>query len=65
MKTFVSHDLTLTRIAATPPAMHYDGTQPLSQWQAAARAKLEELLMLPLEYCDDEFTVTGTQTTDS
>jgi len=65
MKMYVSHDLTLQRTASTPPAMHYDGTVPLPQWQESAKAKLTELLGLPLESCDDCFTVTGTTLTDT
>ena len=40
-----------------PPALAYSNTQPVEVWQATAREKLRELLKLPLEYCDDQFTV--------
>ena len=59
MKITDSHDYLMKHTAATAPALHFDGTQSLAQWQATAKAKLEELLCLPLENCDSEFAVTG------
>jgi len=65
MKTYIAHDLTLAKTAATSPSMHFDGSQALKAWQKEAREKLTELLGLPLEGCEDCFTVTETLETDT
>lgn len=41
----------------TVPSMAYDGKEDFAAWQARARAKLEELLGLPFERCDDQLTI--------
>ena len=41
----------------TPPILAYTNADSLGVWQSVARKKLRELLRLPLEYCDDQFTV--------
>jgi dienelactone hydrolase len=53
-----SHQLILSHAASTTPALHFDGSQKLDVWQAEARAKLNELLCLPLEHCDSAFEIT-------
>ena len=65
MNTIQAHELTMARTAATTPLMHYEPSQDLTQWQAAAKAKLEELLCLPLQSCEDCYTVTSTEDTDT
>ena len=37
------------------PLMKFDGSEDLAVWQKKARAKLEELLGLPFNKCDDKF----------
>lgn len=56
MKLYNSHDVTMTRTAATAPLMPFNGT---AQWYAAAREKLTELLGMPTERCQDEFSITA------
>ena len=58
MKIIDSHALVLSHAADTVPALHFDGSRALADWQKEAKAKLFELLCLPLEHCDDAFTVT-------
>lgn len=64
MKTYISHAHTLDNVKTTAPLLHYDDSQELPQWQAAAKEKLTELLCLPLSGCDDCFTVTGESVTE-
>ncbi len=46
-------------LCALQPAMRYDGTQPLTEWQTAARAKLAQLLGLDriTPAADDRFLI--------
>lgn len=39
--------------------MRYDGKENFASWKARARDKLNEVLGLPLESCDDEFQIIG------
>ena len=60
MKTYVSHELTMERTRQTPPALRFDSAQDLAIWQQTAKAKLAELLGLPLATCDEAFAITAT-----
>lgn len=57
MKTFNSHEYIRHRAGSLKPAMRYDGSQDFNTWQKSAREKLEELLGLPLERCQDDYTI--------
>ena len=57
MKVTKSHIYERALFTETVPSMRYDGSIPFGEWQAAARAKLCELLGLPLERCAHELTV--------
>lgn len=53
------HNLELMR--AIRPLMRYDGNEPFEAWQKRAVQKLNELLGLPFNKCDDSFTVEYTK----
>lgn len=55
-----SRDYLLTIAKEKQPKLAYDAALPLTQWQAKAHEKLEELLGLPLPECEDAFRITGT-----
>lgn len=43
----------------TTPALRYDYSQDFEAWQKEARSKLNELLGLPFERCEDKFEITS------
>ena len=57
MKTSNSHNYEYSVFKSIVPSMRYDGKSDFSQWQAAARNKLSELLGLPLVKCDGEVNI--------
>lgn len=57
MKTFQSHEHIRNQVSQLTPAMRYDNSQSFRAWQKSARAKLEELLGLPLQRCEDDFAI--------
>lgn len=57
MKTNNSCDYIREVVKDVKPAMAYDGSMPLEQWQPMAYAKLQEMLGLPLVSCDTDYTV--------
>lgn len=59
MKIYNSLDYVNQVLTKNEPAMRYDGSQPFTEWQENARKKLEELLGLPFQKCDDCFQITG------
>ncbi len=65
MKFYKSYDYIVEKSKQTPPTMAYDGSSDLAQWQTTARAKLEELLGLPLQRCDDQFSILSTTQTET
>lgn len=58
MKTYNAHEFVNQVVATGTPSMRYGGSVAFSDWQKTARAKLEELLGLPFQRCDDLFAVT-------
>ena len=50
-------DVHRARMATLAPAHRYDGSESFGTWQTRARAKLLDLLGLPLTLCDDRMTV--------
>jgi dienelactone hydrolase len=54
-KTPFEHNREL--LAGMFPAMRYNGKEPFADWQARSAAKLQELLGLPFQKCDDRLTV--------
>jgi hypothetical protein len=58
MEYTVSHQLTMARTAATPPTLAY---REGSAWREEAYAKLQELLGMPTEGCEDQFAITDTR----
>ena len=58
MKIYNSLEYVNQVLAKKGPAMRYDGSQPFAKWQKTARKKLEELLGLPFQKCEDEFVIT-------
>lgn len=59
MKIYNSLEYVNEVLVKRAPAMRYDGSQPFALWQKEARKKLEELLGLPFEKCEDQFIITG------
>lgn len=59
MKIYNSHEYIQSKVKNIIPSMRYDGKEDFSEWQIKARAKLEELLGLPFEKCDDMFKITS------
>lgn len=59
MKIYNSHEYVNKVLAKKAPAMRYDGSEPFAEWQKKAKLKLEELLGLPFEKCDDQFQITA------
>ena len=57
MKTSNSCDYIRFVAKENAPSMAWDGTKPLDQWQKEAHEKLSQLLGLPLQRCDEDFTV--------
>lgn len=57
MKIFNSHEYITRRTKGVLPAFRYDGKESLQRWQAKSRAKLLDLLGLPFEKCEDDFSV--------
>lgn len=64
MKNLNSHLQELNVLKAVKPAMRYDGKEPFSHWQSKARAKLTELLGLPLEKCEPQLEIEYTKDGD-
>lgn len=56
-KNFNSHSYEYGRFCMIKPSLAYDGGGDFSAWQRSARAKLNELLGLPFEYCAPQFEV--------
>ena len=54
MKTVNSHEFEYETLKNHRPLLSYETGDSLEEWKAKARAKLEELLGLPLERCDGE-----------
>lgn len=54
MKTFHSHEYIRNITKQMVPSMRYDGKEDFFEWQKKARKKLEELLGLPFEMCEDD-----------
>ena len=54
MKTFNSHEYITYKTQSLIPSMRYDGSEDFAGWQKKARKKLEELLGLPFEKCEDD-----------
>ncbi len=57
MKTINSHEFEYGILKKSVPTMRYDGKEPFTDWQKRAKAKLAELLGLPLESCAPETVV--------
>lgn len=52
MKNMDSHKHEVNILKATVPALSFDGTTPLDEWKKSAEQKLNELLGLPLSWCE-------------
>ncbi len=59
MKNTDAHTYIQQRTQALVPSMRYDGQEEYRCWQQRARAKLNELLGLPLERCADLFEISA------
>jgi len=59
MKYYNSLEYVNQVLAKKEPAMRYDGSIPFTEWQTIARKKLEELLGLPFQKCEDQFLITA------
>ena len=57
MRTMNTHEYEVRRFRDQPRSMRYDGSIPFAEWQSAARAKLKELLGLPLMRGECRFEV--------
>ena len=52
MKNYNSHTYEYDLLKGTEPSMSYDGSIPRDEWKSRAKAKLTELLGLPLGECE-------------
>ncbi len=59
LKTPYEHNQVL--MEAIKPSMRYDGSESFDMWQTRAKKKLNELLGLPLQKCDDCLTIEYTK----
>lgn len=57
MATSNSHEFIIEKARNTVPAMRYDGKEDFDSWRKRAVEKLYDLLGLPLEECEDQFTI--------
>lgn len=57
-KIYNAHEYMQSLAKKMTPKMRYDGKEKFSKWQCQARNKLEELLGLPFEICEDMFQIT-------
>ncbi len=53
-----SHAFEFENLKKNKPLLSYDGKISFEEWRALAKDKLTELLGLPFEMCDPEFTIT-------
>lgn len=53
MREHVPHNISYNILKSIIPSMRYDKTSSFSEWQKAARQKLNELLGLPLRRCPE------------
>jgi dienelactone hydrolase len=51
------HQHNLELMKTMRPSMKYDGSEPFENWQCRAAKKLNELLGLPFQKCDDMLTI--------
>lgn len=61
MQTFHSHEYIRQQAATRMPQLQFTVHEPFEAWYAKAKEKLTELLMLPLQSCEDDFQVVGQQ----
>ena len=59
MKIYNSLDYVNEMLVKQTPSLRYDDSESFIQWQQKARKKLEELLGLPFEKCEDQFVITN------
>jgi dienelactone hydrolase len=64
MNITTPHKHNLSLLSAIKPAMRYDGSESFTSWQTCAREKLNELLGLPFQVCDDLFEIEYTEKRD-
>ena len=57
MKKYNSYEYVLEVMKKTEPRLRYNEKMDFSEWQKEAKKKMNELLGLPLELCDDEFVI--------
>ena len=50
-------DFRKEQVKAIVPSMRWDGKENFTAWQPKAKNKLNELLCMPLQRCDDQFTI--------
>ena len=59
-----THEYEYALLQRTTPLLAFDESKPYDEWREAVRAKLTELLGLPLESCAPELTVLSRETLD-
>jgi len=64
MQILNSHAYIRQQAAGIAPEMGFNTHEPFEAWHAKAKEKLTELLMLPLQSCEDDFQVTGQRQCD-
>ena len=64
MKHYHSQQYISDKIRNTEPLMAFKNTADFAQWRGKAKEKLEELLGLPFETCEDEFAITEEKDTE-
>ena len=57
MKTYNSNKYIRNKAINIAPTLRYNKKGDFFKWREAAKEKLTELLMLPDEYCEDEFKI--------
>lgn len=57
MRYYNSHDYIVNKIKNQKPLMAFDENVDFYEWKKQAKQKLEELLGLPFEKCDDDFQI--------
>ena len=54
---YTPHEHNIAKINALEPSMKYTGEEPFKLWQENALKKLNELIGLPFELCDEDFKI--------
>ena len=59
MKQHEAHKFIVDKIKGMTPKLAFDVEQDYTKWRKEAKERLEDLLGLPFETCEDDFVITG------